>query len=1176
MSETPDAEATILVEDYAAFDAEYEHDQLTQEFVNELIDKIILFGNAFTGKPLHVYQIPFARRIIHSVIVGDGDQITGLAARQSGKSQIVAWVVATLMVILPRLAKIYPDLLGKFQDGFWVGLFAPVEGQAETLFGRTVGFLTSEHALSILGDPEIDDITARNPGVTKGIMLKKSRSLMLMMTANPRANIESKTFHLVIIDECFPAETPILTSEGWVSIGDIVNGSRRDWIVATQDVNGLSWANVRTGYRTPRHTDLIRVDHEYGSVYATTNHPFMVNGKEVPAIDLTPGSVLSVVPGAPQSGSIQTDQATIPALLFKQVSSVLTKPLERGQRSGIDIRDAKENWSPPQGAGRKWSRADRATAETLGHPSQRLGSRACLPHWRTNQGRTADALQNRYRQSEEHDCGGDRRTLTWDDTPPKLRQAERPMAVESRVVSVEVLQQGSSEFDQFSDGADFVYTLEVDSESHTYIAGGILVGNCQDVVEHVITKCYAEDTPIWLPNGTTTTIQEVVAKELPVLSYDKAWDLRRRGGGRSRENRANPIDNSIGSLVGATPTEWMDNGVQEVWRVSLASGRFLEVTAAHRWVARERKGNTRPHWYETKDLRVGMNVPLPTGAEFWGDRLNQDDGYFIGQMLGDGCLTADSPVWCGMNDPALEFMSKYAEAHGTSMRVANIQSSGLHEVSFTKPGNGKNPLMRLLEGEGLRGLKSDQKRLVRTDYSREFYVGLAAGLFDSDGCVSGKTAVFSNVSEALVRQLSDVLLKLGIPNRVATRKNNGSYGENSKDLWEIFIRSREGIVRFSEEISLRVPNKKIALGLAVEFHAPRIGRTTRDHVGIHWDRITDISYVGEKQTYCVTVEPSNLLIVNGIVCGNSISPMMAYTAGTMVLTGTPNRSKGYFYKAIQLNKRIQTSRGSKKNHFQWDWREVAKVNKDYAKFIKKEMLRIGEDSEEFLMSYGCKWMLDRGMFITQTVFEDLGDKSMQIVKAWHQSPVVVGVDPARKADSTVVTVLWVDWDRPDEFGYFDHRVLNWLEIQGDDWENQYFEIVNFLASYDVLAVGVDSNGVGDAVAGRLKLLLPRAEIVPVTSSQVEQSRRYKHLQALIQRRRMGWPGHSKTKRLKVYQRFMQQMLDAEKQFSGQHFTVAAPDEVGAHDDHVDALAIAASMTLNLTLPEVSMSTSPFF
>ena len=133
---------------------------------------------------------------------------------------------------------------------------------------------------------------------------------------------------------------------------------------------------------------------------------------------------------------------------------------------------------------------------------------------------------------------------------------------------------------------------------------------------------------------------------------------------------------------------------------------------------------------------------------------------------------------------------------------------------------------------------------------------------------------------------------------------------------------------------------------------------------------------------------------------------------------------------------------------------------------------------------------------------------------------------------------------PDEFGFFDHRVLNWLEIQGDDWEAQYYQIVNFLALYDVLAVAVDSNGVGDAAAQRLDLLLPRAEVIPVTSSQVEQSRRWKHLQSLIQREMIGWPAHSKTRRLKNYQRFMQQMTDAEKKFSGQHFTVEAPDEAG--------------------------------
>lgn len=505
-------------EDYDQLDDEL--DELSPKFVETLIDKVIAFQEILVGHPLHAYQMPFARRVIESVIIGDGETISALASRQSGKTETVADVVATLMVLLPRLAKIYPDLLGKFSNGFWVGMFAPVEGQAETLFGRTVSRLTSERAQEILGDPEIDDITARHPGVTKGIALKKSGSFMLMMTANPRAKIESKTFHIAVLDES------------------------------------------------------------------------------------------------------------------------------------------------------------------------------------------------------------------------------------------------------------------------------------QEMDDHVVSK--------------------------------------------------------------------------------------------------------------------------------------------------------------------------------------------------------------------------------------------------------------------------------------------------------------------------------------------------------------------------------------------SISPMLAYTAGTLVKTGTPARVKNHFYKTIQLNKRMATGKGKRKNHYQWDWREVAKVNKNYAKFVKKEMLRIGEDSDEFQMSYLCRWMLDRGMFITQTAFDNLGDTSQEIVRGWHQSPVVVGIDPARKADSTVVTVVWVNWDTPDEFGFFDHRVLNWLEIQGDDWEAQYYQIVNFLAPYDVLAVAVDSNGVGDAVAQRLDLLLPRAEVIPVTSSQVEQSRRWKHLQSLIQREMIGWPAHSKTRRLKNYQRFMQQMTDAEKKFSGQHFTVEAPDEAGAHDDYVDSLALACSLTRDLTMPEVQQSSAPWF
>lgn len=313
------------------------------------------------------------------------------------------------------------------------------------------------------------------------------------------------------------------------------------------------------------------------------------------------------------------------------------------------------------------------------------------------------------------------------------------------------------------------------------------------------------------------------------------------------------------------------------------------------------------------------------------------------------------------------------------------------------------------------------------------------------------------------------------------------------------------------------------------------------------------------------------------VVSKSIAPMLAYHAGTMIKTGTPTTKKNNFYRSVQLNRRRQTAKkGARRNHFQWDWKDVAKVNPNYERFIRKEMLRIGEDSDEFQISYCCRWILERGMFTSQAMMDELGDTSMGFVRNWAKTPVVVGIDPARKTDSTVVTVLWVDWDRPDEFGYYDHRVLNWFEMQGDDWEEQYAKIVDFLANYNVLAVAVDANGVGDAVAQRLRLLLPRAEVHSVTSSLPEQSKRFKHLTTLMERRLIGWPAHANVRRTRIWRKFQQQMLDAEKQYKGVNFTVAAPDEAWAHDDFVDSLALAAVLTSDLSMPTVEVSSNPFF
>jgi hypothetical protein len=313
------------------------------------------------------------------------------------------------------------------------------------------------------------------------------------------------------------------------------------------------------------------------------------------------------------------------------------------------------------------------------------------------------------------------------------------------------------------------------------------------------------------------------------------------------------------------------------------------------------------------------------------------------------------------------------------------------------------------------------------------------------------------------------------------------------------------------------------------------------------------------------------------VVNKSIAPMLAFYNGTMVMTGTPGLFKGVFHKTIQQNKRRQTKRGSRQNHFEFNWKACARNNPNYGKFVRKEMLRLGEDSDEFQLAYNLRWLLDVGMFTTEAVLDELGDTSMEVVRGWSRTPVVVGIDPAKHQDSTVVTVCWVGWDRPDEFGLYDVRVLNWLELPtGMDWEEQYFRIVEFLQPYNVYKVGVDANGVGDAVAERLQRLMPRTEVVPLQSDQATQSVRWKHLMTLMERRMVGWPAHAKTRRLKTYKRFRQQMEDLEKVYKGPNMLAAAPDESDAHDDYPDSLAMAAVLTKEgWELPEVEVTNNPF-
>lgn len=310
----------------------------------------------------------------------------------------------------------------------------------------------------------------------------------------------------------------------------------------------------------------------------------------------------------------------------------------------------------------------------------------------------------------------------------------------------------------------------------------------------------------------------------------------------------------------------------------------------------------------------------------------------------------------------------------------------------------------------------------------------------------------------------------------------------------------------------------------------------------------------------------------------SIQPMLASTDGVMWLGGTAQSYKSYFYHAIQRNKRMDVNggRGHKQRHWEYDWKIAAKYNDFYRRFIKQKITEIGEDADEFRMSYCNEWLLEKGMFVTEERLERLYDRSMKRVKQFWRTPIVVGIDVARSNDSTVVTPVWVDWDHPDPFGFYEHRVLDWLEINNVDWETQYFEILDYLKNYNVMRIGVDAQGVGGAVAERLQLLLPSIEVMAVGSDLKAQNERWTHLTQLIQRQQLFIPGHAEARRTKAWKKFNQQMTDLERLQKGSAMLAAAPDEKGAFDDYADSLALACHMSVQDTMPEMQVFNNPFF
>lgn len=281
-----------------------------------------------------------------------------------------------------------------------------------------------------------------------------------------------------------------------------------------------------------------------------------------------------------------------------------------------------------------------------------------------------------------------------------------------------------------------------------------------------------------------------------------------------------------------------------------------------------------------------------------------------------------------------------------------------------------------------------------------------------------------------------------------------------------------------------------------------------------------------------------------------IWPMGKFTNAPRVYIGTAGTQICHFYRLVQAREALVLDfdkisaqkeelyeRTGNSNHLLW----IQSINRDIVKY--------GRDSDEIRRPYFLEWLIGTGQFTTA---EDL-DKIMSDRGRTHhekQHECYAGIDTAKNPDSTVVTVIRDNQDTGKR------ELINWLELRGDNYKNQFDIIYEFLKRYNVKGIAIDSTGQGDFMPDMFEAESrwrdENSGLFRLKFSSVSKDNIYKNLKVVIKESLTTLPKLD----TKESEKFRQQMLDLQQEYKGSLLSVHHPDDPNAHDDYPDSWALA--------------------
>lgn len=458
-------------------------------------------------------------------------------------------------------------------------------------------------------------------------------------------------------------------------------------------------------------------------------------------------------------------------------------------------------------------------------------------------------------------------------------------------------------------------------------------------------------------------------------------------------------------------------------------------------------------------------------------------------------------------------------------------------------------------------------------YEREFAFRVIWSLVVGDGETitaewarqSGKSHTCGQViipsTSIMLPLLAEYVDKMGIKTNLLKFKNGlwtGVYGPDYE---------RAGIIGKKIDLTLNTTSSLQILS------DPEIGMEFPEKLSSYMGNLPRNSHIKIKSANkAVSIEGDTHHIVftdetqevNSTVLTKSISPMLASTFGTTVHIGSAYSKRVYFYDICKKNKEKDTLTTKKKKcHYSFDYRTVEKYNPNYKKYIKKEKTKLGENSDEFRMSYELYWPLEKGMFITEDYLTSRLGKDYYVTNFDKINDHVIGIDIGKQHDSTVVTVIEVDYEKPividPDSGIirYQKKIKNWIEFQGSNYDEQYYMICDFIDNYKWSVMVTDATGVGSGMFDRLeaKYAVKGKTCIPFVFTRPDKSYGYSLLYKELIQERIEFPNSKKAQALKKQRRFIEQLSNLSKSIEGGYLVVHHEKDTGL-DDYADSLMLA--------------------